>query len=305
MQKQGTIGELEPGMPLELSLKHYKSSHSPGTHLLALRKPHRIPESSRSYVVGDPIQLIDWKAFARSGELIIRQVQQSSQAKVRIFIDASPEMNWPDAETERQTERTLISKLELAMRVGFHLGHLHHRLGDQVSIAIHRGNPLTPKLEFQPKTSKEVNYLFRKLREYSFEIDNDIWKVAPIIRPTPRSKLDLIYYISDCLEGFDHFYQLKAKRSILFHFLSSLEASDYWIDENISYIETNLRGKEFLGRSLLTGQSYLAQIDKWRQELRARVEENQSDYYFMTENTEILEYLKIFELIKLGGRLQQ
>ena len=69
LNREYKMAELEPGLPEEARDKRVKTSpRMHGTMRMALRRVARNPENSRLYVVGDPVPLIDWKAYARTDE---------------------------------------------------------------------------------------------------------------------------------------------------------------------------------------------------------------------------------------------
>lgn len=70
------------GSPLDRAGRHFLSLHGSGTELKEIRQ-HRS---------GDPFRSIDWKATARSGRLMVRQMESEIQATHTIILDASATM---------------------------------------------------------------------------------------------------------------------------------------------------------------------------------------------------------------------
>ena len=82
-QDPSTLSSLHPTMGMEQHYSSYKNAPRVwGSHYLALKQPHRMPESTRKYVPGDPVRLIDWKAFARTDQLLIREIRDEASARV-------------------------------------------------------------------------------------------------------------------------------------------------------------------------------------------------------------------------------
>jgi len=76
-----TLSSLHPSETREVHHKAYKNSiRMHGSHLMALSKPARAPEACRKYVHGDPVNLIDWKAFARTDQLMVREIRDEASA---------------------------------------------------------------------------------------------------------------------------------------------------------------------------------------------------------------------------------
>jgi uncharacterized protein (DUF58 family) len=70
------------GSPLDRAGRHFLSLHGSGTELKEIRQ-HR---------AGDPFRSIDWKATARTGRLMVRQMESEIQGTHYILIDASATM---------------------------------------------------------------------------------------------------------------------------------------------------------------------------------------------------------------------
>lgn len=70
------------GSPLDRAGRHFLSLHGSGTELKEIRQ-HR---------PGDPFRTIDWKATARTGRLMVRQMESEIQATHYIIVDASATM---------------------------------------------------------------------------------------------------------------------------------------------------------------------------------------------------------------------
>lgn len=70
------------GSPLDRAGRHFLALHGSGTELKEIRQ-HRS---------GDPFRAIDWKATARTGQLMVRQMESEIQATHYIIVDASATM---------------------------------------------------------------------------------------------------------------------------------------------------------------------------------------------------------------------
>lgn len=158
-----TVADLQPLDDHDFTFRQLKNSPRPlGSWRLALRRPSRMPESSRPYVYGDPVNRIDWKAFARTDQLIIRQERDEAAAQVMVVVEVSPTMFWPRA-SDREQARELQaapSKWETAMRVVWHCACQHARLGDFTDVALmvsERGTDRETNGETNSETNIETN----------------------------------------------------------------------------------------------------------------------------------------------------
>lgn len=118
-----------------------------GSLQTALKHPSKDVETSRPYIPGDPISRIDWRAYGRTDQLLIRETRLQASARVRLLIDARASMHWPDEASRahfglRSTPRG-VSKFGLALRLAFHLAFWHHKAGDRVEVVIF-GHPSGP-----------------------------------------------------------------------------------------------------------------------------------------------------------------
>lgn len=92
------------------------------------RKPGRNYEFEqyRPYAPGDDLRDMDWKVYARSDRLFVKNYGTDINARVRIFIDASKSMNYPSGKD---------SKLHTAKKTAAVLSHLLLRKGNEVALS--------------------------------------------------------------------------------------------------------------------------------------------------------------------------
>lgn len=82
----------------------------------------------RQYQTGDPFKFIDWKAFSRSGKMMVREFESEENIRVLVLIDSSASMG---AGLPRNT------KLEYAIRSAVLLIHLAFEKKDLVGMCIY------------------------------------------------------------------------------------------------------------------------------------------------------------------------
>ncbi len=70
----------------------------------------------REYVPGDTLSDIDWKVFARSDRLYIKQFEHQADMTVNLLIDASASMNYPVQATDRDAQTSWLAQLGAAGR---------------------------------------------------------------------------------------------------------------------------------------------------------------------------------------------
>lgn len=101
----------------------------------------------RSYQPGDDLRRLDWKAYARSGRLYIKEAEVHTRLMVRFVLDASASMNHQDGRWSKfNYARALIALLALISKqqgdlFGFYAANaqlVHHRLPLNDKTYIHR-----------------------------------------------------------------------------------------------------------------------------------------------------------------------
>ena len=128
------------------TIKHLQPSttHEAGTHLrLNFRRdfgsfqqqraqPQRLPEATRAYQQGDPLAAIDWRAYARTDQLLINQQRHTANAEVLIAVSCVPAMHWPPAAIHVDA----TTKLETALRIALNLAFIHSKILDRVTLCL-------------------------------------------------------------------------------------------------------------------------------------------------------------------------
>ena len=285
--KEQSVAQLRPDFPYDPRTDRMKfSPRYLGSAHLNLKRPSRMPASSRRYIYGDPVQMIDWRAYARTDQLIIREQRDEAWNRVLICVDYSDSMHWPEP-----TER-LPTKLEIALRIGFHLAFAHHKKGDLVDFQLWRSGESMPGHSLLMRSSSDTSNLFQLLEDRSFAIEQ-------IMVDKPRSlatvdHYDLGYFIGD---GLDHsvFEALqKETRSLhMVHVLSQRESDISWMRDEVCYFDESGRKKEFLGSVLKHDDTYLSTIRQWKDELRRLCLEKNGSYMFVTDLTSLNEYVSL------------
>ncbi len=300
-EKKATLASLTPDLGEDLHSSFLKASSKPmGSFLNPLRRPSRLIETTRLYSPGDPIQAIDWRAFARTDQLLIRQVRDESTAKVLIGIDLSESMNWPPEDLkQRSLANTVPKKSEIALRIGFFLGSLHLKMGDEVQIwAVVKDRDLSPSARLQPKSITELRQLFTELETERFNgtLTSRVFHQAHL----ERTRHDLGYWIGDGLGDADFKLFLGfARKQLMLHLLSSLEADISWVSSQALYYDETHIKKQYLGHTLLENQWYQKELDHWREDIRKSLNHTNASYFLVTNDTRIDLFTKmIFDYFK-------
>lgn len=271
--------------PRDADERHYnRTKTSPryhGSFFLRMRRPSRTPAFSRRYVAGDPIRLIDWRAFARTDQLIIREQREEASARVAIVLDARDSMQWPDAETRPHLPAAVPTKLEIACRIGAYLSFTHGKSGDDVRLFILTDEGLRT---IAVASSSAVLSLFTYWEHEGFSLASVLAQSED--RPATYNP-DVGYLISDVLSGPPPKIFEQVRVSWILHLLSSLEVETAWLHDEHSYFESQPVAKEYLGSALTTGGAYNQRLGAWRREVEATAEQSSDRYLFLTDQTPI------------------
>ncbi|MBP9708631.1 MAG: DUF58 domain-containing protein [Oligoflexales bacterium] len=288
---QQTLGQLHPNDGLEVNPKHSKMDVRPfGSYVYPFAKPNRQPEGGRVYVPGDPIRFIDWKAYAKSDQLILREKKEEISGKIAIYIDTSASMNWPKDEEifTKNPDRICTSKLELAYRIAFNLAHHHLKAGDQVALYfVDEKIESTYYKKIKFRSSNDVQSLFLNVCSVKDGFDSDFATKVATPHNNFQAAADVAYWLGDLI--FNKRYQklLSQHRvSLLLQTLSNFETNIDWLEASISYRDL-AKKKEFLGRDLLSNDQYLFQLNRWFDTLQLEAKELSYAYLLLTDATPV------------------
>ena len=195
---------------------------SSGGAIQRLKTPGRVPEETRPYQAGDPFHLIDWRAFGRTDQLILRQRREQAPQHVRIQMGQHDSMHWPLTRSGDQ----LLTKSELAWRLALFISFALMRRGDIVELAI-EGGPV-----WRPSGTRMIGDLFNWLKDREFEsnkIPNNILPELSQSGDLPISPRIRRVILSDALEkAGSHWMSALRSGDLFLHVLSDQEVSDAW-----------------------------------------------------------------------------
>lgn len=102
-----------------------------GFHAGVHRSPHRGAGEDfarhREYQQGDDVRYLDWKLYARTDRLYVREFEERSNLAAFLLVDASGSMDYADADG--------VTKARYAAYLAAALAHLMLRSGDAVGLA--------------------------------------------------------------------------------------------------------------------------------------------------------------------------
>ena len=278
-----TIRQLEP-----------HTTHEAGTSLrLHLRRdfgsfrqqraqPQRVPETTRAYQHGDPLRSLDWRAYARTDQLLVNQQQHSAHATVVIAVSCLPAMHWPPAAMHDNA----VPKLESALRVALHLAFMHSKILDSVTLCL-----VGEQLHMRKITSvTEVLDLYENFCAVNFIYDQ-LPRVCTFSRDETslaQCQGDAKYWLGDGLHTDFKFFLQEASLSCFMHTLSSYELKSDWLDNDSSYFEERSEAKEALGKALR--RIFRPRLKQWLTTTERDIVHQGGKYLLLTEDTDVSHY---------------
>lgn len=269
---------------------------SSGGAVQRLKTPGRVPEETRPYQAGDPFHLIDWRAFGRTDQLILRQRREQAPQHVRIQMSLHDSMHWPQS----QPGNRLVTKSELVWRLALFMGFALMRRGDIVELAI-EGGPI-----WRPTGTRMIADLFAWLKEHDFSssaVPNNILpEISSAGRLAPSSRIRLVV-LSDALEKNGNSWMADLRPSDLFlHILSDREVSDAWrsgmdvfTDEDSEHMGTSARAMmhEWQGQ-WLEGRVDAARKG-WFEQMNQALDKRGVGAIRLTESVPVESFIVLFE----------
>jgi hypothetical protein len=263
-----------------------------GSFFLNLPHISRSPELSRAYQFGDPVRLIDWKAYARNDQLIVREERDEAMASVVVVLDGRKSMQWPDRAIEEETREQELRKFAFASRVALHLVHRHVRSGDRVRLVMLSDTQEEYKdaLSIELRTIADVLSLFEEMQTQGFTVSclESFLNLQNIL----YSKTHVLYWVSDACTGLLPIETFtRAQQTVFFHTLSSRECDPSWLRDKSCYFDSFIKHKEYLGSLLKKKDLYHEKIKSWREGLQRSIESHHGYYMLFTEKSSIRSYI--------------
>lgn len=290
------LQQLTPFHPLEPSHQKYVSvARFHGTQKLKLMRPTRMPASSRRYTHGDPVNLIDWRAYARNEQLVLREQNDEASCRVHIFLELRESMEWPDPDTQR--DKNVCSKKETAWRVTMNLAYQFFRWGDQVKLWLVRGSKAQA---VRMRSQSDVAISFEKVSSRAFTIEEKELGPPRDVKTFREENGDLIYWISDGFQGIPNWLNPSGLVCWL-QILSSLEIDTRWLDPEACYFDPTRKGQEFMGSSLVQNDNLGHAVQAWLHKVSEEWLKNFTHHLVFTDQTAIHQYIFALEQPWLRG----
>ena len=245
----------------------------------------------RSYVPGDDIRFVDWRASARHENIFIRQGEMPKDLVVCLLLDCSASMMWGQ-KAKRESQLGLASAL----------GYLALKNGDRLYVFPYGDQP---NIEFGPASgSGYLSPLIRYLNSLQYggrsNLEDALRRLQKKI-----SRGGVVFILSDLLE-----------RGYLSELLSTLPAPKWWVNVihllHPAELNPGIRGSFELedsetGRLMnydLTNEAikrYRERVENWRSQLEMYAVEQHAFYFLLNTNwslnREMLPFLRDHQVL--------
>ena len=171
----------------------------------------------RAYMPGDDVRLIDWRVFARTDRLYVKQFETDTNANLHLVLDISASMDFGSG---------TVSKLEYAKFLAASLAYLSTRQRDRIGLITFNNDIV----DFIPTSIKHFSRVLHTLDNVTAGGVSDyqlpLEKIAERLR-----RRSLVVLISDLYETPDRLLaamnqlRYRGNELIVFHLLDPLELS--------------------------------------------------------------------------------
>lgn len=269
------IAEVEPGIDVAFQVPLTRDGAvDMGAFTLPQLQPGRAVDGSKPYQKGDPVRFIDWRSFARTNKLYLREKIENTRVGIEIFVDGGASMAFPDDSLPTRSGDKLPPKLELAVRLGYFLGYEFADLGEQVTLCLKVRDGLTGLIA-KCSDRKLIKSHFMQLgaqRGPKFADAEGLAQAAlhPEYTPAPHTRRFRII-ISDALttDIARWFDRLGGGRGLFIHSLSQLEQNLDWMASDDVYFDHSGQKLRTTGKSF---KKYRDQVEQQKQSWLDRCE---------------------------------
>ena len=233
----------------------------------------------RPYMPGDPLRDLDWKAYAKSDRLYIKQYEEETNLKAYILLDVSGSMDFQSG--------AALSKFRYATSLAAALSYLILRQRDAVGLMLFRDiiESYVPPRSVQ----SHLNVLLKTIQETTPGSDTDM---APTFhdlaeRIARRGLVivlsDLLYDPQEVLRGLRHFRH-RGHEVVVFHLLDPREI-DLDFDKETRFFDLEDPEQMLTTQPWLVRREYGQMVEEMVETYRRGCAEARIDYALISTAT--------------------
>ena len=233
----------------------------------------------RPYMPGDPLKNLDWKVWARSDRLLVKQYTEETNLRCHLVLDLSGSMAF-------QSPRAAMSKIEYARSLSAALAYLMLQQQDAVGALLFADHPL----RFVPARAvrSHLDVILRTLAEVEPQgrtrLGPALHELAERIKRRGLVVLcsDLMDRPSDVLLGLQHFRH-RHHEVVVFHILDPDEIEFPYTD-TATFVDTE-SGERITTEPWEIAKRYRQRLEDWSDQYRRACRENRIDYVRLDTRT--------------------
>lgn len=144
----------------------------------------------RPYDTGDPLKRIDWKLYAKTDNLYVKQFEEETNMETWLVMDASLSMNYCG-------KKSPVSKWQYASYVGAALAHLLTEQHDAVGLMLFDGGL---KKTIPPRVSRlQLQQILKEFHTHEARQEGTAFEKTAAVAAAQMKRRGLVLYFSDFL----------------------------------------------------------------------------------------------------------
>ena len=233
----------------------------------------------RPYMPGDPLKNLDWKVWARTDRLLVKQYTEETNLRCHLLLDLSGSMGF-------RSERAVMSKIDYARSLSAALAYLMLQQQDAVGAMLFAEHPL----RFVPARAvrSHLDVILRTLGELEPQgrtrLGPALHELAERIKRRGLVVLcsDLMDVPAEVLLGLQHFRH-RGHEVVVFHILDPDEI-EFPYSDTATFVDVE-SGDRLTTEPWEIAQRYRARLAAWTEQYRRACRENRIDYVRLDTRT--------------------
>lgn len=226
----------------------------------------------RPYMPGDPLKNLDWKVWARSDKLLVKQYTEETNLRCHLVLDLSGSMAF-------KSERAVMSKLEYAQSLAAALGYLMLQQQDAVGALLFAEHPLA----YVPPRSVR-SHLDVVLRTLGSARPQGRTRLGPALHELAEriKRRGLVVLLSDLMDdpaevllGLQHFRH-RQHEVVVFHVLDPDER-DFPYTDTVTFVDME-SGERLTTEPWEIAKRYRERLAAWSDRYARACREQHVDY---------------------------
>jgi len=233
----------------------------------------------RPYMPGDPLKNLDWKVWARTDRLLVKQYTEETNLRCHLLLDLSASMGF-------RSPRAAMSKIDYARSLAAALAYLMLHQQDAVGALLFAEHPL----RFVPARAvrSHLDVILRTLGELEPQgrtrLGPALHELAERIKRRGLIVLcsDLMDSPSEVLLGLQHFRH-RGHEVVVFHILDPDE-TEFPYTDTATFVDVE-SGDRLTTEPWEIARRYRARLEAWSEQYRRACRENRIDYVRLDTRT--------------------